>query len=383
MLDELFDGCLQLDTSEQTAVFFDQLKELPACKGIICFANGQGQAIKLQIAGDIRRQARAKLVSSDDEEEITKTPDISPVTDKVYYTCCYNDFRAMLYYYLSARTIFPDEYRSLVALPKQTYASVGLDFIWPYFATSTSPIAQDKQKVFGPFPSRRAANDFVQILNEVFCLCRRPDLIREGSHKTCPYLQMHTCPAPCDGRISADDYRESVDKAIRTASGGLDGVVKEFESLMREQSKRLEFEQAADCKKKLGKLEQLKKADYQWVNDTEKLAVLHVDRSARVAVEGSKKKVQTYSAFLVRLDRTVEFSDFLLSDELGELENLEAEVSKQTPVEDSRQANERIGILSYFLFRSKKKGLWLDCSRGIPDVGIIKATIESELAEAD
>ena len=216
MLDELFDDCLQIDPAAQTA---EALKPLPACKGVLLFADDTLKPIQLLTAANIRRTATHRLFPQD-PTVIKKRADISRIARRIYCCRCYNDFGSALKHYQIAKVIYRDTYSEQLSLGKQSYVKIDASVKWPFFSLTDKPAGSGGQNVFGPFPSRKAAAEFIQILQDAFGLCKRPDLLAGGQNfASCPYLQMGTCCAPCVGKIGRDEYLRYIAGAISAAAG--------------------------------------------------------------------------------------------------------------------------------------------------------------------
>lgn len=362
MINDLFDGCVELTDETHSSDEKNIYGPLPTCKGVIFFANSEDIPIQLLLSANIRRAVKSKLQSQETEVR-SKRADIGAITEKVYYCCCYNDFRSLGRYNLLARSLFPETYRSMITLPRQTFVKIDLSQRWPYFSLTENPLSSEDIKIFGPFPTRRAANEMVQTLHDVFMLCQRPDLIAgNGNAASCPYYQMSTCPAPCIDSNASADYIGRVNDAIAAARGEVDDQTAKFGERMKYHAAKMEFEQAEQCKKAIEKLALLKRKTYCWTGEIADLKILHIDRSAKISVEKKRKKQQTYSAFLIRADKIFEFEDFLIDD----LERVQTELCDKAmePVgEFSReQLSENISLLSYFLYRNNRPGIWIDCS---------------------
>ncbi|RKY06178.1 MAG: hypothetical protein DRP66_09360, partial [Planctomycetota bacterium] len=98
MLQDLFDGCLEIDPTQQTAEALSHAdKPLPTCKGVVLFADASDRSVCFLIAANIRRIARRRLFPPEDSG-LSKRADISPLVRRIYYQCCYNDFASTLKY---------------------------------------------------------------------------------------------------------------------------------------------------------------------------------------------------------------------------------------------------------------------------------------------
>jgi len=359
-MNRLFGGCLQLSPTQQATE--ETVAQLPATKGVILFADAVDRPVQLLIAANIRRTASAKLLGCDPESS-QKRPNITQIVRSIYYSVCYNDFANHRKYLQLAQAIYPDSWRSMVKLPKQTYVKINLNAKWPFFSTTDKPFISEQRKVFGPFPRRKAAAKFIEILQDVFGLCQMPGLIDTPEKaKNCPYLQMQTCPGPCVGKISRPEYIRQINNALAAAAGNIDNAEAKLQNTMRQLSAGMEFEQAQRVKKQLDRLAALKKNAYRWTTDLSALAILHIDRWARISASGKGKKIQTFSAFVITYGHIAEMPPFSLEQIEQFCESLPGQLNKSVGCTNRQPLPEQLSLPAYFLYRSKPPGIWLNCS---------------------
>jgi len=358
---ELFDECLHVEPLRQSP---EELAPLPKCKGVVLFADETDRPIQLLITGNIRRLSTCRLFAGG-EEGPTKRTNIAEITRRIYYRCCYNDFACSFEHWQIAHALWPNTYRQLTLAGKDSYVRIDLSLKWPRFVLMDNPLVSETKKVFGPFPSRKSANAFIEILQEAFGLCRKGKVFEsEAKTISCPYLQMGQCSGPCVGKVSPTKYAQQVRLAIAAASGNTKERKATLENQMRQLCEQMEFEQAETIKKQLGKLQLLNKERYYWTGDLAKLAILHIDKSAKITEPGKRKKTQSFSAFFIRYGRIARQADFTL----GTIEDFHktflSELAQDTPIAEPELLYDQLGLLNYFLYRSRRPGIWIDCSVG-------------------
>jgi excinuclease ABC subunit C len=114
----------------------------------------------------------------------------------------------------------------------------------------------DGGRYFGPYPDGTHVRKILKLVKQFFGLrtCKG-DPMRE---KPCLSLQIGRCVGPCTGKISEGDYRRLADEAGLFLNGKIDELSRLLKGRMHEHSDRLEFEEAARIRDKLGYLEGLK-----------------------------------------------------------------------------------------------------------------------------
>ena len=90
---------------------------------------------------------------------------------------------------------------------------------------------KDKAKYFGPYTSVGAVRDTIELIRKLYkirsCNRRLPRDI--GLERPCLNYHIHQCYAPCQGYISREEYRKSIDEVVRFLNGNYDPILKELE----------------------------------------------------------------------------------------------------------------------------------------------------------
>lgn len=145
---------------------------------------------------------------------------------------------------------------------------------------------KDKAKYFGPYTSAGAVKDTIELIRKIYHIrnCNR-NLPRDtGKERPCLNYHIKQCKAPCQGYITEQEYRKSIDKVIRFLNGHYDEVLKELEAKMQEASENMEFERAIEYRELLGSVKQI--AEKQKITDSrgEDRDILAVAKDAEDAV---------------------------------------------------------------------------------------------------
>ncbi|MCF6336209.1 MAG: excinuclease ABC subunit UvrC [Spirochaetales bacterium] len=109
----------------------------------------------------------------------------------------------------------------------------------------TRYIVEDGASYFGPFTSAGKLDSYLDIADRLFLLrkCRGKLKKRENP---CLYYHIGRCSAPCAGKISQKEYMKNVQKLKRLLSGKDTEILKELTRSMKNASKELNFEKAAE-----------------------------------------------------------------------------------------------------------------------------------------
>ena len=164
---------------------------------------------------------------------------------------------------------------------------------------------KDKAKYFGPYTSAGAVKDTIELIRKLYHIrsCNRSLPKDIGKERPCLNYHIHQCQAPCQGYISQEEYRKSIDEVVRFLNGHYDLVLKELEEKMMAASDSLEFEKAIEYRELLTSVQKV--AQKQKITDT---AGDDIDIIA-MASEGEDAVVQV---FFIRSGRLIGRDHFYL-----------------------------------------------------------------------
>ena len=127
---------------------------------------------------------------------------------------------------------------------------------------------KDKAKYFGPYTSAGAVKDTIELIRKFYHIrsCNRSLPKDIGKERPCLNYHIHQCYAPCQGYISREEYRKSIDEVVRFLNGNYDPILKELEEKMLDASENLEFEKAIEYRELLASVQKI--AQKQKITDT-------------------------------------------------------------------------------------------------------------------
>lgn len=175
-------------------------------------------------------------------------------------------------------------------------------------------MVKDKAKYFGPYTSAGAVKDTIELIRKLYNIrsCNRKLPQDVGKERPCLNYHIHQCKAPCQGYISQDEYRKSIDEVIRFLNGNYDLILKELEEKMQSASEAMEFEKAIEYRELLNSVHKI--AQKQKITDT-----AGDDRDIlAVATEEEDAVVQV---FFIRGGRLIGRDHFYLRIAKGEKES--------------------------------------------------------------
>lgn len=127
---------------------------------------------------------------------------------------------------------------------------------------------KDKAKYFGPYTSAGAVKDTIELIRKLYHIrsCNRSLPKDIGKERPCLNYHIHQRYAPCQGYISREEYRKSIDEVVRFLNGNYDPILKELEEKMLDASENLEFEKAIEYRELLASVQKI--AQKQKITDT-------------------------------------------------------------------------------------------------------------------
>ncbi len=116
---------------------------------------------------------------------------------------------------------------------------------------------KEKGAYYGPFASAGAVNRTLNQLQRVFLLRDCSNSQFESRTRPCLQYQIKRCSAPCVGKISAEEYRQTVDDAQKFLAGKTTGIQTRLAAEMTTASEEMEFERAAALRDRIKALTQV------------------------------------------------------------------------------------------------------------------------------
>ena len=118
---------------------------------------------------------------------------------------------------------------------------------------------KDKAKYFGPFTSATAVKDTIELIRKLYNIrdCNRKLPKDIGKERPCLNYHIKQCKAPCQGYVSQEEYKESIESVLRFLNGHYDEVLKELESKMKKASDEMEYEKAIEYRELLNSVTQI------------------------------------------------------------------------------------------------------------------------------
>ncbi len=142
----------------------------------------------------------------------------------------------------------------------KAFAYIKVDLSKPFPNFEITRKITNKGKYFGPYFAGVSAKDILDIINYAYPVrkCSSPISANGKPKKPCLYYDMHLCSAPCNQKISEEEYKKIVNSAIKFLRGDIKEIKQILERKMEISAKAENFETALILRDKIKMLERLK-----------------------------------------------------------------------------------------------------------------------------
>lgn len=315
-----------------------------------CYAleDADGRPVLLATVGNLRAALVRRLGPPADDEPKRKI-DYRTVTRRVRYRPVFSRFEADCVYLENVIRLFPKTYRRLIRRWKSSWLHVDPHQSHPRFIATDKPTARTGQ-MLGPAPNQRSARRLIELLEELFDLCRYHEiLVQSPRGAACAYKEMGKCPAPCDGTVSMDDYRRQIDEALAFVAGARQARLDRWQQDMAEASAKLAFERAGQIKARLERAAAADAPDFAHLADLSTFRFLCVHRGSR------KGRVRVMLATPGRFDFLGETTPKQLDAQLDWVVEQARQVAAAPDGPIDTVAVHRLGLVSWHLFNAQNQ----------------------------
>jgi excinuclease UvrABC nuclease subunit len=340
-LANIFDRSLDFDPGAGDLDAF--LKLAPAKWVVYLFTDAEDHPIQLLCVKNLRASLKRRL-GGDEMIGPSRKVNYRELVRRVYWRRVDSAFEADLVYLDIARRLFPRSYRGMLGFEPTWFVHVDPDHKFPRYVKTIDPSRPGVH--IGPLQDKHAAARFMQLIEDAFDLCRYYNILVESPRaRACAYKEMGKCPAPCDGTISLEQYRNLIRWSAETAVSP-ERFIAEHTRRMAAAAAQLNFESAGKIKQYLAQISQLGRGAFRfarWLEDFRYLTLQNGPRS------------DTAKVFLITPGAVDEFVGLIADPERPA--DLLREILARNAVAEadlSEAGVERIGVVADHLFRAKK-----------------------------
>lgn len=240
----------------------EKLKTLPDKSGVYIMRNSAEEIIYVGKAKNLKNR-----VSSYFRKNSAHTPKVLAMVENIVrfeYIIVASEFEALV---LECNLIKQHQpyYNILLKDDKAyPYIKITMEEQFPRIMLARR-VYKDKSQYFGPYLNTRVVKETIDLVENVFNVrsCNRVLPRDIGKYRPCLNYQIGKCSAPCDGKISVEEYQSKFSKIVGFLNGNHTDVIKIMEESMTDAAQNLQFEKAAKLRDKINAVKHL--------NDKQKL----------------------------------------------------------------------------------------------------------------
>ena len=246
------------DALQSTAA---KVRKFPQTPGVYLMKDAAGRVIYVGKAKNLRSRASSYFLKAAEQELRTATW-VREIRDADFLECD-SEVDALLAEARLIKDIQPKYNEKLKDDKSFPYLMITTREDYPRVEVTREP--QDRgTKLFGPFANAGALRGALQVLQRIFkfrtCgLDINADDERWQWFRPCLLASIDQCTAPCNHRISKEDYRKDIKRLQMFLEGKKNSLLKQLRDEMQVASEKLAFEEAARLRDEVHLLETLDK----------------------------------------------------------------------------------------------------------------------------
>ncbi len=236
-----------------------KVRGFPQTPGVYLMKDGAGRVIYVGKAKCLRSRAGSYFLKAAAEEQRTARL-VREIRD-IDYIQTDSEVDALLVEARLIKDIQPKFNQDLKDDKTFPYLEIRLDEDFPRVEFTRKPQPKGT-KLFGPFASAGGLRGAIQVLQKIFKFRTCTLDIDEQDQRwrwfrPCLLASIGRCSAPCNLRISREDYRRAIRRLAKFLDGQKQALLDEMRQEMAQAAAALRFEEAAQLRDELQSLETL------------------------------------------------------------------------------------------------------------------------------
>ena len=228
-----------------------ELKKLPEKPGVYIMKDEKDNIIYVGKAISLKRRVTQYFRKNNKTKRIEN---MAHTVDHFEYIVTDNEAEALI---LECNLIKENRPKFNVLLKDdKTYPYIKIDVKSEYPSIIvTRKILNDGAKYFGPYANSGAAREMVNFIRERFKVRQCKNF--KSKDRACLNYHIGRCMAPCVGLADKNEYKKQIDQIILLLEGKTGSILREMENEMKEASKNMEFEKAAELRDRMQAIERV------------------------------------------------------------------------------------------------------------------------------
>lgn len=234
----------------------EELKKLPAKPGVYLMHNEKDEIIYVGKAVSLKNRVRQYFQAS--RNRGVKIDQMVTHISRFEYIVTDSELEALVLECNLIKEHHPRYNTMLMDDKAYPFIKVTVEEPFPRILMARR-IVKDKAKYFGPYTSAGAVKDTIELIRKLYHIrsCSRKLPRDTGKERPCLNYHIHQCDAPCQGYVSQEEYKKSVDGVLKFLNGDYAPVLDELEKKMLEASDNMEFEKAIEYRDLIGSVKKI------------------------------------------------------------------------------------------------------------------------------
>ncbi|HBO46095.1 MAG TPA: excinuclease ABC subunit C [Planctomycetaceae bacterium] len=236
-----------------------KVRSFPHAPGVYLMKDAAGRVIYVGKAKDLRNRAGSYFLKAAAEEP--RTAELVREIRDIDFIPAESEIDALLVEARLVKDILPKYNRDLRDDKTFPYLEITTREEFPRARVTRQPKSTGT-KLYGPFANSGGLRGAIQVLQKIFkfrtcSLDIHEDDPRWQWFRPCLLASIDQCTAPCNRRISKEDYRKSIHRLQRFLEGHKESLLKEMRRDMAAAAEALRYEEAAELRDEIRLLETL------------------------------------------------------------------------------------------------------------------------------
>ncbi len=237
----------------------EKVRSFPRTPGVYLMKDAAGRVIYVGKAKNLRARAGSYFLKPAAEEP--RTAGLVREIRDIDYLEAESEIDALMLEARLIKDILPKYNRDLRDAKSFPYLEIFTHEDFPRVRFTREPRRRGT-KLYGPFANPRGLRGAIQVLQKIFKF-RTCDLDIDETDRRwrwfrpCLLHSIEQCSAPCNFRVSKEDYRKDIRRLQRILEGGKKKLLAELRAEMTAAAGRLRFEEAARLRDEIEMLESL------------------------------------------------------------------------------------------------------------------------------
>lgn len=237
----------------------EKVRQFPTTPGVYLMKDGAGRVLYVGKAVNLRSRASSYFTKAAAFDR--RTADLVRAIEDIDFIPADSEVDALLMEARLVKDVQPPFNQELKDDKTFPYLELTLREDFPRVEFTRKPNSRGT-KLYGPFTSAKKLRGAIAALQKIFRFRTCSLDIDENDERwrwfrPCLLASINQCTAPCNLRISKEEYRRDIERLKLFLDGKKDKLLEELRDEMREASNKLKFEKAGRIRDQLKLLENL------------------------------------------------------------------------------------------------------------------------------